>query len=204
MGFGFLLLGYFMAFLMSNLHAGFGFAGGYLMILGVWKLKDYKSKFRYSVYPIGAFMLLALFKIIPDLLWIMGESTAFFELATVKMIVMSLELLTVALVNITVFLSISELANDVGLEKLRVSALRNIYFFLAYGVLCAVRYLPIPYSADVLKYFNLAIQLMQLFWIIVSLITLISCFRSIADKDKLDEEIAREIEQEKKRDEGGK
>lgn len=204
MGFGFLLLGYFMAFLMSNLHAGLGFAGGYLMILGVWKLKDYKSKFRYSVYPIGAFMAIALFKMIPDLLLIIGESSAFFKLAAVKTAVMSVELLTVALINITVFVAVSELARDVGLEKLRVSALRNIYFFFAYAVLCAVRYLPIPYSVDVLKHFNLIIPLMQLFWIIVSLITLISCFRSIADKEKLDKEIAREIEEEQKNDVGGK
>ena len=204
MGFGLLLMGYFLIFIMSNFHAGFAFVGGYLMTLGVWKLKDYKSKFRYALYPLGAFMAIALKDTVLDILSMFGERVAFFEISTVSALLDYLEMVSICLINFVIFVSISELASDVKLEKIRVSALRNVYFFFGYTLLCAIRRLPLSYPAELLKYFNLAILLMQIFWIVVSTVTLLSCFRNIADKEKLDKEIAREIEEEQKKDVGGK
>ena len=199
MGFGFLFVGYFMAFLVSNLHAGIGFAGGYLMALGVLKLKDYNRKFIYAIYPLALFMVLKLKDAALDVLSVFGEVPAFFELSAVKTVFDLFEIAAVLVFVVSLFLAVSELAESVGLEKIRVSALRNIYFFGAYTLFCAVRFLPIPYPTEFLKYFNLVIVLMQLFWIIISMITLFSCFRNIADKEKLDRQIEKEIEDEEKK-----
>ena len=204
MGFGFLFVGYFMTFLMSNLHAGIGFAGAYLMALGLWRLKDYKRRFIYALYPLAVLMALALKDTVTDLLSVFGETPAFFELAAVKTAFDFLEIAAVLIFVILLFLAIAELAESVSLEKLRISSLRNIYFFGAYTLFCAVRYLPLAYPREFLKYFNLVIALMQLFWIAVSMITLFSCFRNIADKEKLDKQIEKELKEDEKKKAGEK
>ena len=192
MGFGLLMMGYFLAFLVSNFHAGFAFAGGYLMVLGLLKLKDYNSSFTKAIYPLGAFMVLALKDSILDLLSVFSATPQFFEEQAVRIAFEYLDIASVALFNLFLFFAISELASEVKDEKIRVSALRNMYFFAAYVILCAVRYLPIPYGDTVLRYFNLTLQLMQLFWIASAMILLFSCYRNIVDKNRLEEELAEE------------
>ena len=192
MGFGLLMMGYFLAFLVSNFHAGFAFAGGYLMVLGLLKLKDYNSSFTKAIYPLGAFMVLALKDSILDLLSVFSATPQLFEEQAVRIAFEYLDIASVALFNLFLFFAISELASEVKDEKIRVSALRNMYFFAAYVILCAVRYLPIPYGDTVLRYFNLTLQLMQLFWIASAMILLFSCYRNIVDKNRLEEELAEE------------
>lgn len=192
MGFGLLMMGYFLAFLVSNFHAGFAFAGGYLMMLGLLKLKDYNSSFTKAIYPLGAFMALALKDSVLDLLSLFSATPRFFEYQAVRLAFEYLDIASVALFNLLLFFAISELASEVKDEKIRVSALRNMYFFAAYVILCAVRYLPIPYGNTVLRYFNLTLQLMQLFWIASAMIMLFSCYRNIVDKNQLEKELAEE------------
>ena len=204
MGFGFLIIGYFLAFLMSNLHSAFAFAGAYLMTIGLWKLKDYKRKFTYTLYPLALFMVIALKDTVLDVLSVLGSYPSFFEGAAVAVIFEFLHIASISLFNIMLFLSVSELAKDVGLEKIRVSALRNLCFFAVYTVLCAIRFLPVSYPSVFLKYLNLIIQLMQLLWIALTVIMLISCFRNMVDKDQLEKELAEDAESELKKESGGK
>lgn len=192
MGFGLLMMGYFLAFLVSNFHAGFAFAGGYLMMLGLFRLREYNGSFTKAIYPLGAFMLLALKDSILDLLSVFSATPQFFENQAVKTAFEYFDIVSVALFNLFLFFAISELASEVKNEKIRVSALRNLYFFAAYVLLCAVRYLPIAYDMTVVKYFNLTLQLMQLLWIALAMLMLFSCYRNIVDKDQLEREMAEE------------
>ena len=204
MGFGFLIIGYFLAFLMSNFHSAFAFAGAYLMTIGLWKLKNYKRKFTYTLYPLALFMLLALKDTVLDILSIFGGYPSFFEGAAVTAIFEFLYIASISLFNIMLFISTSELAKDVGLEKIKVSALRNLCFFAIYTVLCAIRFLPVNYPSEFLRYLNLIIQLMQLLWIALAIIMLFSCFRNMVDKDQLEKELAEDAQKELKKGTGGK
>ena len=201
MGFGFTVVGYFFAFLMSNFHSVFAFVGAYLMMIGLWKLKDYKSKFKYAIYPLGVIMALALKDTALDILSIFGIEVGFFNGSIVLASLEFLNIASVALFHIALFLSVAELAQDVQIEKIRVASLRNMFFFVLYTVLCAVRFLPLNYGDTVLLYFNLIIQLMQILWIVLSILLLFSCFRKIADREELEKEIAKEQEEAKKKGE---
>lgn len=192
MGFGLLLIGYFLSFLMSNIHSAFGFAGAYLMINGLLKLKDYKSEFTYALYPAGLFMALSLKDTVLELLSVFGEEVAFFEGAVISTVSELLMIAAVSAFHLSLFLSIGGLAKEIGIEKIRVSSLRNLVFFALYVILCAARFLPVKYPDTFVLYLNLIIMLMQLFWIFLTILLLFSCFRNIADKEKQDKELAEE------------
>ena len=194
MGFGLLLMGYFLSFLMSNIHSAFAFAGAYLMIIALLKLRAYRREFAYTLYPAGLFMALSLKDTVLDLLSMFGGEVAFFESAVVSTVSELLMIAAVSLFHLFLFLSIGGLAKEIGLEKIRVSAMRNLVFFAVYVILCAVRFLPIKYPDVFALYLNLIIMLMQLFWIFLTLLLLFSCFRNIADKEKQDRELAEETD----------
>ena len=198
MGFGLLVVGYFLSFLMSNFHSAFAFAGAYLMINGLLKLKDYKREFIYVIYPTGLFMALSLKDTVLDLLSVFGGEVAFFEGAVVSTVFELLTIGAVSALNILLFLAVSALAEELGIEKIRVSALRNLVFFVIYIIACAVRFFPISYPDEFLLYLNLIIRLMQLFWIISAILLLFSCFRNIVDKEKQDMETEEDVENQKK------
>ena len=192
MGFGLVLVGYFLSFLMSNFHSAFAFAGAYLMINGLLKLKDYKREFIYVLYPAGLFMALSLKDTALELLSVFGIEVAFFEGAVISTVFELLMIAAVSLFHLSLFLAISDLAKEVGVEKIRVASLRNLVFFAVYIVACAVRYFPVKYPDVFLIYLNLIIQLMQIFWIVLSILLLFSCFRNIVDKEKQELEMSEE------------
>ena len=197
MGFGLLVVGYFLSFLMSNFHSAFAFAGAYLMINGLFKLKDYKREFIYALYPAGLFMALSLKDTVLDLLSVFEGGIAFFEGAVVSTVSELLMIGAVSALNISLFLTVSALAVEIGIEKIRVSALRNLVFFVIYIIACAVRFFPISYPDEFLLYLDLIIRLMQLFWIISAMLLLFSCFRNIVDKEKQDMETEEDVENQK-------
>ena len=199
MGFGILLVGYFFAYLMANISPAFAFAGAYLMILGAIKLKDYNTKFSYVIYPSGAIMLIALKDTVLDILSIFGTEPAFFGLPAVETVFNLMQIGAAVLLHLTLYLAVADIASEVGVDKIRVSAWRNLWFFIAYTAICAVRYLPISYGDVFLSYLNLIIRFMQLLWIFFSIFMLFSCFRNIGDKEKVEMEMA-----EYEDDEGGK
>ena len=198
MGFGLVLIGYFLSFLMSNFHSAFAFAGAYLMINGLWRLKDYKRAFTYTLYPSGLFMVLSLKDTVLELLSAFGGEVAFFEGAVISAVFEILMIAAVSLFHLSLFLSIADLAKEVGVEKIRVSSLRNLVFFALYVVACAVRFLPVKYPDIFLLYLNLIIQLMQIFWIVLSILLIFSCFRNIVDKEKQELEMAEDSTDKKK------
>lgn len=196
MGFGFLLAGYFFAFLMSNLHPAFGFAGAYLIFAAVLKLKKYKKIFLYATLPVLLMMLVSAERSAYELSSFFGADIAFLSDAVLKSVLNYVYILAISVFHVVVLWAVAELAKGTGLEKIRVMSLRNMLFFLAYAVLYIFATLPISLPEPFGNYFRLLLSLMQIFWIILNMILFFRCFQNMHDAEK-------EFKREEK-DKGGK
>lgn len=196
MGFGFLITGYFFAFLMSNLHPVFGFAGAYLIFTAVLKLKKYKMIFSYATLPVSLMMLVSAEKSIYEICSFFGYDIGFLSNSVLTAALDYVYIVAISAFHITVLWAVAELAKDTGLEKIRLMSLRNMFFFIVYTVLYVFAILPISLPEPFGNYFKLILSFMQLFWIILNMLVFLRCFQNMHDEEN-------ELKREEK-DKGGK
>lgn len=196
MGFGLLIAGYFFAFLMSNLHPAFGFAGAYLIFAAVLKLKKYKRIFSYATLPVLLIMLISAEKSVYEICSFFGYDVLFLSNTVLTAVLDYVYIVAITAFHITVLWAVAELARDTGLEKIRVMSLRNMFFFIVYTVLYIFAILPINLPEPFGNYFKLILSFMQIFWIILNMLVFLRCFQNMHDEEK-------ELKREEK-DRGGK
>ncbi len=184
MGFGILLMGYFFAFLMSNLYPAFAFAGSYLIFLAITKLKAYKKLFVKAMIPVGVMMAVALYTTAARICSDFGIDAPILSNVIVKGIFDYVGIAANLAFHLVFFLAIAALAKQTGLEKIRVMSIRNMVLFVAYVTAYVIAVLPIPYPETAVQYIRLALSLMQLLWTLLNMILLIRCFLNMADAEK--------------------
>ncbi len=192
MGFGYLLIGYLVAFLLKmtaqGLHIGFLalFAGYGLMLYGLWHLKRYCGFFVFSEWTLYPLLLTAIYRMLQ----------AFTELflwkiplvnATVTTVVDWVEFILYMLFHALLLSAIREIALQVELRSTAMFAVRNSVIVLLYGVVYLVYLLPFAALDTLRPYLNLSAALLNLAWLICNLLLLLSCTKNICAKG--DEEI---------------
>ena len=193
MGFGLLLMGYFLGMVMSlNIFgAFFRLAGFALAAYAARKLSDYHKGFSFltlasmlsvAVSVLGAISSLSAFlydnMIIAEKLIGDGLATAFGYARYGAELVF-----TVALC-----VAISLIAKETGEQKLRYVAIRNLALYCVYFVLQIICWLPHEYVGTLLQITALpaVAQLAGFALILLNLLMIFSCYRRICDESDVD------------------
>ena len=180
MGFGWLFLGYFMAFMMSfsNFSHGIILLGCALMINGLHKLKAYNRLFVYPIYPLIPYLAVeAIFtaKLAAELF---GAPLAFIT----DGVSVAFELIGYVLCtafHILMLRAVAKIALDVGLEKQKNAAMRNRAFTCVYYAVAFVWAFPIGLTPAVKQTITVFLLLVRLAFALLNCVLLYSCYALI-------------------------
>ena len=182
MGFGYLLLGYLISFLLSMTAGALGFGSlalilGYvLMLLGLLRLVKF-----HRAFSLAAWILLPLFLL--SLYWLLSDVATLFLLSlpwlggTVEGILESIELAVRVFFQLSLLYGIRMLADSIELKKISSAALRNTLFVGLYAMLTLAGELALPEA--VLAWVVILANILHLVWIVCILWLLLSCMKNI-------------------------
>lgn len=184
MGFGYLLIGYLVTFILYMTFNGLGFGGlalllGYaLMFMGLSELNRYHRAFfwaKWSLVPAFPIALYDLAHALADqLLW----SSPLFA-PSVSGAVGWVNFLILITFNLAMLHGIRMIARSVGIEHMATAATRNSFFVGLYALLYLVGNMPISALEPAKNYLGLAVTLTNLLWIALNLLLLLACNKNI-------------------------
>ena len=183
MGFGYLLIGYLITFVLYVTVNALGFGGvallvGYgIMFYALDILTRYQREFVYAKWvqlPLAVTALYALTQSISELLLIRLPAV----MQTVGVAVEWITFLLMIFFNVALLYGIRVLAREVGLLHMAVKAVRNSFFVGLYAVLMLVAKLPILPNT-VKAYLTLPIVMLNVVWVILNLLLLLNCAKNI-------------------------
>ena len=179
MGFGYLLVGYLLAFLLYIPINGFGFGGlalilgSAVMLAGLLELNRFQSAFVWAKWLQIPLMLAGcydFFAALDDmLLWnlpLFGE--------TAKGVADWISFLLAILFNLAMLYGIRVIAKQVGLLHMVAVAVRNSFFVAFYAALYLV-----AQPESYLRAMALPLMLLNLVWVICNSLLLLSCNKNI-------------------------
>ena len=184
MGFGYLLLGYLVSFVLSLSVDRLGLGGlaellGYAMMLyGLLELQRYQRAFvpaKWLTLPALVCAVVRLVEAVDELfLWdlpLFGD--------TPMLVLGWLEALVAVVFQLAMLYGIRMIATDVELKHVATKALRNMLFVGMYGVLYAAAQLPSAWIGTVAVYLQWPLLLLQIVCIALNLLLLLSCNKNI-------------------------
>ena len=170
MGFGLLLIGYFLSFAMSLSGKShyLDIVGGFLMTYALLKLADHSSKFKMSVPYSMAFVFASVGTAAVSLFW--GDPLALTVVSAIRGA-------TILLFHIYVLLALEDMANGADDYKLARRSRRNrnivVGYFVAYVL---VEFGKIIFDEVMLAYSAAFIYLYSVLWLIMNLILFHSAY----------------------------
>ena len=191
MGFGYLFLGYLLAFLLKfaadNIGAGplVFLVGTVLIAVGVRLLSDYEKTFRFSYIPLGLLTLSNGYQIICMIAgwtrktpaWMTADVNNTLEWCHVAFIVLFHVLLAIAVARLTL---------SIGLPKTASFALCNLILLGAW-VIFAVVLKAAPLSSKAIRILTAVQVLTQISWTLFDLGLFLSCMKNIAPQGEEDQ-----------------
>jgi hypothetical protein len=182
MGFGYLLVGYLLAFLLYIPINGFGFGGlalilgSAVMLMGLWELNRFHSAFVFAKWLQIPLLLAGVYDFFASLdnmlLWslpLFGE--------TAKGVADWISFMLAILFNLAMLYGIRAIAKQVGLLHMVAVAVRNSFFVAFYAALYLIARLPLPESY--LRTMAMPLMLLNLVWVICNSVLLLSCNKNI-------------------------
>ena len=181
MGFGVMLIGYFITYVMAlNTYGVFFRLIGYMVICrSALRLLEYDKKF---VYPFYISVLLTALSALESANFVY-RLVALTPNATVELLANTvgyIDAVAVLVFHTTLLLAIRSIARDTEVSKIAVSAVRNLIVILLYFGLYAVSFLPLPVNMA------MPLFLVNLLWILLDVALLYSCYYRICDENDND------------------
>ncbi len=172
MGFGYLLIGYFMAFAFSlaNVYFFFDIIGGALMLVGLSKLASYGKNFYRAMWADIGYLLLCLSRTVLLMLKVLDPESVITDIFGVGIAAVSLVL------QFFILAGIYFIARQVELPKEENAAKRNILFVFLYYLGHIAALLILPYLGTVANLLALSLMLLGFAVIILNLILIHSCY----------------------------
>lgn len=192
MGFGYVLIGYLVTFVLYLTVAQLGFAplallAGYgLMYLGLRELAHYHRSFRIPAWMLLPLSLVALCDAYTGIAGALSTDLPAIPASVAGV----LEWLTFALIigfHVSLLAAIRNLSAEVGISRIGVSAVRNCVLVGLYAVLYLVAGLPFAQDEAVRPYFNLPLVLLQVVWIVCNLFLFLTCAKDICPEGEEDQ-----------------
>lgn len=184
MGFGYLLIGYLVTFVLYLTVNALGFGGlalllGYaLMFMGLSELSRYHRSFSYAkwilvpAFPIALYELVA--ALAEQLLW---NAPIFAE--PIAGVIEWINFFILVTFNLAMLLGIRMIAQDVGLSHIATAGVRNSFFVGIYALLYIVGNLPVAAIDAARPYLSVAVTFCNLLWVLLNLFLLLSCNKNI-------------------------
>ncbi len=197
MGFGYVFIGYLISFVLYLTVEALGFGGlalllGYgAMFVGLFTLSLYQNDFALAKWSLIPLLLTAFYDLLLSLaemfLWDLGV-IASGSVATV------VELCTFFLLmffQLSLLYGIRMIAQNVGLQLIKVKAVRNSIFVGLYAVLYAVAKLLPKTQAEIQSYFSLPLTILQITISVLILLLLANCAKDICPAGEEDQPFKR-------------
>lgn len=183
MGFGYLLIGYLVTFVIHMTLDSLGLGSlalllGYgIMMLGLFQLNRFHSAFAYSKWLLLPLMLTAIYEGAASLSEKLLLEVALFAPSVVSAVAGISGVLVVAF-HLALLLAIRALAEEVGLPSIRLKATANMILVTLYAALYLLAELPL--LGETLRgYLLYPVVLLQLAWIVCDLLLLLNCAKDI-------------------------
>jgi len=172
MGFGYLFVGYFMAFAFSlaNVYFFFDIIGGALMLVGLSKLASHGKNFYRAMWADIGYIVLCLMRTVLLMLKVIGPEGVLTDVLGIGIAAASLVL------QFFILAGIYFIARQVELEKEENHAKRNILCVLLYYLGHIAALLILPYLGTAANLISLALLLFGFAVIIMNLILIHSCY----------------------------
>ena len=192
MGFGWLFVGYFVANLMSMNMFGFAFRllGYSLIFMAATKIRRYNTKFLYL--NIGAAIMIfaslvygAIFvcgNLYSEMLIPSSDLVTLLCSDKTESIFSTLDSIAGLVFHALMLYAIRDIANEVGVGKISISATRNFVFICIYKFLFFIGQLPFVFVADYVKAFALPVLVLEIVCIVLNLALIFSCYMYICDE----------------------
>ncbi len=192
MGFGYLLLGYLIAYVISLAVGGFGFGGiaillgcG-LMFMGLSELRRYQNAFLYALWMLLPVSVCALYSTVGALDELFLWQLPIFNETVEKAFEFS-SFISSMLLQLAMLYAIRIIAADVGLGSMSTTAIRNMLIVEVYSVLMLVGNMGLQLPKGVANTLALLAMLLNITLVVCNLLLLLACNKNICRKG--DEEI---------------
>lgn len=183
MGFGYLLIGYLVTFVIHMTLDSLGLGSlalllGYgIMMLGLFQLNRFHSAFAYSKWLLLPLMLTAIYEGAASLSEKLLLEAALFAPSVVSA-ASGISGVLVVVFHLALLLAIRALAEEVGLPSIRLKATANMILVTLYAALYLLAELPL--LGETLRgYLLYPVVLLQLAWIVCNLLLLLNCAKDI-------------------------
>lgn len=173
MGFGLLLIGYFLSFAMALSGSSYfiDIAGGFLMSYALLKLAEFSDKFKRSV-PYSLAFTIASFAVSMISLLSLGE-LASLAAGTIRAV-------TVLLLHLYMLIALEDMAKGADDEKLAQKSRRNLIIVIGYFALFGILTLCEIFFDDTLKIYSEAfLYLYRVTWLVLNLLLLHSAYAKL-------------------------
>lgn len=184
MGFGYLFLGYLIAFLLMPVADGLGVAfvalllGYTTMLYALHILKHFCYAFAYAQWSLYPLVLLSFYHALENLSELFLWNVSFVT-PTVTSIIGYVEFGFVLLFHAALLSAVRVIGNEVGLKSTAAAAIRNFIIMMLYAAVAIVYFIPIAAFEGIRSYLGLSVTLMKLVYVICNLLLLVSCAKNI-------------------------
>ena len=184
MGFGYLLIGYLITFVLHITVSGLGFGGASLlagcglMLMGLCELNRYHKSFWYAKCLLFPLLAVSLFEIANALDELFLWNLPLFGAAADGAITWITFLLLI-LFNLSMLMGIRMLSQELGIMHMATAAIRNSIFVGLYAVLYLIANMPLDMIQSVSSYLVLPVVLTNIVWVFCNLVLLLSCNKNI-------------------------
>ncbi|MBE6602368.1 MAG: hypothetical protein E7637_07705 [Ruminococcaceae bacterium] len=192
MGFGFLLIGYLVCYVLSMTMERLGVGGvayllGYLLMFrGILELIRYQRAFQTAKYVLYPLLLTSCYSLLVSLDTLFLWNVDLFNGQAVQ-IVWWIDFVLMICFRLSVLLGIRLLARDVELSHIVTKAIRNMVFVGMYGILYVFSQMPSDSIGNVGNYMELPVWLLGLAVIACDLFLLLSCNKNICPEGEEDQ-----------------
>ena len=183
MGFGYLFVGFLIAY-VTSLAGGFpAYLIGFLLILAaVGKLRLYKRTYTLALLPLIPLILISAFEIICTVMGLVSFGGIYPEGILGTAINAAFAVLNFVLWEL-LLLATAKLYGEVGLPKLRLRSVQNM---VAYGIYFVLAVLQLTGLFDDVPGFDAALLILYLLVVVFGLVLLASCYRRICPEGEED------------------
>lgn len=191
MGFGYLFIGYLIAFVLYLTVQAFGIGGlallvGYgMMMLGLWGLTRYNRTFSIAKWLCIPLLATAVYQLGGEIGDLLLWDVALFE-GNVTVAVTWVQFTFVILFNFAMLYGIRSIAQEVELLHVATKAVRNSVFVGLYAIVYLLTNFVFAQNETVRAYFVFSLMLTQVIYILLNLALLISCTKNICAEGQED------------------
>lgn len=197
MGFGIMFFGYFMTTMVSipiagllpiNLSGVVKLLGYILIIISAKKLSEYNSNFKTLMASSALMAIISFAESVVDItVFLADNQIAVLPFSNALAVVNERKILDyIAFGGVIIFVAtlcvaIKQLAEDIGIKKIVISATRNFVFYCIFFLVQAVSFMPFNWVATYRPVFVAALLIIELLCWILNLYMIFSCYAKICD-----------------------